>query len=62
MTVDGREGVFLVSGDRVTFSPVRRGGKLGDAVEIEGLKSGDKVALKPLTKLKDGTRIAVPEK
>lgn len=62
VTVDGREGVYLVSGDRVKFTPVRRGAKLGDAVEIEGLKSGDKVVLKPLAKLKDGTRITLPEK
>jgi len=62
VTVDGREGVYLVSGERVKFTPLRRGGKLGDAVEIDGLKSGDKVALKPLAKLKDGTRITLPEK
>lgn len=55
--VDGHEGVYLVKGDRIVFTPVKPGAKLGDMVEISGLKSGDKVALKPLEKLKDGSRI-----
>jgi hypothetical protein len=35
---------------------------MGDLVEVAGLKSGDKLALRPLDKLKDGSRIALPEK
>jgi hypothetical protein len=31
-------------------------------VEVSGVRSGDRVALKPLEKLKDGTRISLPEK
>jgi len=62
VTVAGREGVYLVTGDRVVFTPVVRGAKLGDLVEISGLKSGDKLALKPLDKLKDGAAVALPEK
>jgi hypothetical protein len=31
-------------------------------VEVSGVKSGDRVALKPLDRLKDGARIALPEK
>lgn len=58
----GREGVFLVKGDRVLFTPITRGAKLGDLVEIGGLKSGDRLALKPLDKLKDGSKISLPEK
>jgi len=59
---DGREGVYLVKADRVVFTTITRGLKLGDLVEVGGLKSGDKVALRPLDKLKDGARISLPEK
>lgn len=59
---DGRSGVYLVAGDKVRFTPVTPGNKLGDLLEVAGLKSGDKVALKPLDKLKDGSRITLPEK
>lgn len=62
VTRDGRSGVYLVTGDTVTFTPVTPGMKLGDLLEVGGVKSGDKVALKPLDKLKDGSRIAQPEK
>lgn len=62
VTRDGRSGVYLVTGDTVRFTPVTPGKKLGDLQEVAGLKSGDKVALKPLDKLKDGNRISLPEK
>jgi RND family efflux transporter MFP subunit len=62
VTKEGRSGVFLVTGDRVKFTPVTPGGKLGDLLEVAGVKSGDKVALKPLDKLKDGSSITLPEK
>ena len=59
---NGQSGVYLVVGDTVKFTPVTPGVKLGDLLEVAGLKSGDKVALKPLEKLKDGSRISFPEK
>jgi len=62
VTRDGRSGVYLVVGDTVVFTPVKPGIKLGDLLEVSGLKSGDKVALRPLEKLKDGSRISLPEK
>ncbi len=62
VTSEGRTGVYLVKGDRVVFTAVVRGVKLGDLVEVSGLKSGDKVAIKPLDKLKDGAKISLPEK
>ncbi|MBL0226417.1 MAG: efflux RND transporter periplasmic adaptor subunit [Geobacteraceae bacterium] len=58
----GRDGVFLVKGDRVVFVPVSIGVKIGEMVEVSGVKSGDRVALKPLDRLKDGDRIELPEK
>jgi hypothetical protein len=62
VTRDGQSGVYLVVGDKVRFTRVTAGAKLGELLEVSGLKSGDKVALKPLEKLKDGSRISFPEK
>lgn len=62
VTRDGHSGVYLVVGDKVQFTPVTPGVKLGDLLEVAGLKSGDKVALKPLERLKDGSKISFPEK
>lgn len=62
VTRDGQSGVYLVVGDKVHFTKVTPGIKLGDLLEVTGLKSGDKVAIKPLEKLKDGSRISLPEK
>jgi RND family efflux transporter MFP subunit len=58
----GREGVYLIKGVRVVFVPVTIGAKLGDLVEVSGVKSGDRVALKPLGRLNDGDRVALSEK
>jgi RND family efflux transporter MFP subunit len=55
----GREGVYLVKGDRVVFTPISRGAPVGDLAEVGGVKSGDRVALKPLDKLKDGARVSL---
>lgn len=60
--LNGRSGVYLVVGETVRFTPVASGIKLGELLEVTGLKSGDKVALKPLEKLQDGSRISLPEK
>ncbi len=58
----GKKVVFLVKGDRVAETPVTTGEKFGDMTEIrEGLKPGERVAVKPLEKLKDGVRIKVAE-
>jgi hypothetical protein len=57
-----REGVYLVKGDTVVFTPVTRGGGLGDLVEVQGVKSGDKIALRPLEKLKNGKKVTLAEK
>jgi RND family efflux transporter MFP subunit len=57
-----REAVYLLQGDTVVFTPVTRGGRLGDLIEVQGVKSGDKVALKPLEKLKNGARVVPADK
>ncbi len=60
---NGNKAVFLIKENRVVETPVTVGEKLGDMVEIlNGVKSGDRVALKPLNKMKNGLRIKVAEK
>lgn len=60
---NGKDAVFVVSGDRVTERPVTLGAKLGDMVEVvSGVKAGERIAVKPLDKLRDQSRIATPEK
>ena len=60
---NGNKAVFLIKENRVVETPVTVGEKLGDMVEIlNGAKSGDRVALKPLNKMKNGLRIKVAEK
>jgi RND family efflux transporter MFP subunit len=60
---DGKKVLFLIQGDRVKEAPVTLGGRIGDMVEVvSGARAGEKVALKPLDKLKDGARIKTAEK
>ncbi len=61
-TRNGISGLFLVDGSKVRFVPVTVGGKLGDLIEVTGVKSGDKVVVKPLASLVDSSRISAPEK
>ncbi|MEI7816711.1 MAG: efflux RND transporter periplasmic adaptor subunit [Desulfuromonadales bacterium] len=62
VTKNNQSGVYLVVGDKVVFTPVIPGIKMGDLLEVAGLKSGDKVALKPLENLKNGSKVSLPEK
>ncbi len=58
----GKKYVFLVRGDRVVETPVTVGEKFGDMTEIiRGLSPGEKVAVRPLDRLKDGSRIKLAE-
>jgi len=60
---DGRSVVFVVRGERVAETPVTLGARMGEWVEVvSGVKAGDKIVIKPLDKLHDGTKIKVPEK
>jgi HlyD family secretion protein len=59
----GKDVVYVVSGDRVIERPVTLGAKLGDMVEVvSGVKAGERIAVKPLDKLRDQSRIATAEK
>ncbi|GFE57892.1 efflux RND transporter periplasmic adaptor subunit [Geobacter sp. AOG1] len=60
---DGKQVVYLVKGDRVVEKVVTLGERIGDQIEVlSGIRAGDKLALKPLEKLKDGAKIKTAEK
>jgi RND family efflux transporter MFP subunit len=59
---NGRDAVYLLDNGRVRVTPVTVGPRFGDLTEVGGIKTGDKVALRPLDKLKDGKKISVAEK
>ncbi|MBK6981345.1 MAG: efflux RND transporter periplasmic adaptor subunit [Betaproteobacteria bacterium] len=55
--------VFVLDKDnRVKQAPVTVARKLGDLLEITGAKAGDKVALSPPEKLRDGATVALLKK
>lgn len=60
----GRKVVFVVTDDdKIVETPIKPGRKIGDMIEVEsGVRAGDKIVLKPLDKLKQGTRIKTAEK
>jgi HlyD family secretion protein len=63
VTRDGKSVVYLLKGDRVVETPVSLGAKVGDLVEvISGVKAGERIALKPLEKLHDQSRVKTAEK
>jgi RND family efflux transporter MFP subunit len=63
ITRNGKSVLFLIKGERVAETPVTLGNRIGDMVElVSGVKAGAKVAVKPLDKLKDGTKIKTAEK
>jgi RND family efflux transporter MFP subunit len=62
-TRGGRKVLYLLKGDQVVETQVTIGSKIGDFIEITGgAKAGDKVVVKPLEKLKNGTKVKVAEK
>lgn len=59
---DGKPVLFLVAGGQVKLQPVRTGRKVGELMEVSGVKPGDKVVLAPDDKLQDGAAVAVAKK
>jgi HlyD family secretion protein len=63
VTRDGKSFVFIVAGDKVVQAPVTLGPRIGDMVEVvSGVKAGERIAIKPLEKLHDKSRIKTAEK
>jgi RND family efflux transporter MFP subunit len=63
VTNEGKSKVFIVKEGKVKEFSVTLGPALGDMVEVlSGVKSGDRVVVKPPKRLKDGSRIKIAEK
>jgi HlyD family secretion protein len=59
---DNKSYVYLLSGDAVTEALVETGAAEGGLIEVKGVKVGDKVALKPLDKLSNGSKVKTVQK
>ena len=59
---DGKAVAFVIDGDKAHQVPVTAGRKVGELVEVKGLKSGDKVVLAPDIKLHDGQPVVQAKK
>ena len=63
VTRNGKHSVFLAKDDRAKEIPIKTGETFGDMIEVlEGVKTGDRIVVKPLDKLRDGSRIKIIEK
>jgi RND family efflux transporter MFP subunit len=54
---DGKKFVFALKGDRAAAVEVQTGGKVGELLEIKGVRAGERVILSPGAKVKDGTAV-----
>lgn len=59
---DGKDVVFLIEENIAKQTAVTVAGKIGDLVQVTGVKPGDKVVLTPGEKLKDGAAVAIVKK
>jgi RND family efflux transporter MFP subunit len=59
---EGRKVVYLVAGEVARVAEVTPGGRIGDLVQVSGIKPGDKVVLAPPDKLRDGSPVAPAKK
>ncbi len=59
---DGKDVVFLIEENFAKQTSVIVVGKIGDLVQVSGVKPGDKVVLAPSEKLKDGAAVAIIKK
>jgi RND family efflux transporter MFP subunit len=55
---DGRKVVFAVKDDRARAVEVTTGAKIGELVEVKGVKAGERLVLAPSGQVKDGTAVA----
>jgi len=55
---EGRQTVFAIKDERASAIAVTTGAKIGDLIEIRGVKPGEKLILSPEAKVQDGTAVA----
>ncbi|WP_377701234.1 efflux RND transporter periplasmic adaptor subunit [Pseudoduganella sp. UC29_71] len=61
-TRDGKPVLFVVADGKVRQTPVTSGRKVGELVEVTGVKPGDKVVSNPDARLHDGQPVSVAKK
>ncbi len=60
---NGKNFVFVVKKNRALETPITVGRRLGDMIEVlNGVEVGNKVVLKPLNKIKHGSKIKIAER
>lgn len=60
---DGRKVVYLLKDGKAVETPITVGPALGDMVEVlSGLKGGEKIIIRPLDKMRNGSRVKTLEK
>ena len=57
MERDGKQVLFAFDGKIVKLTLVTKGRDLGESVEVSGVKTGDRVVLKPTVELRDGAAV-----
>jgi RND family efflux transporter MFP subunit len=62
VTRDGKPVVFVADADKLAQVTITQGRKIGELVEVRGVKPGQKVVLAPDAKLKDGQAVAMAKK
>ena len=63
VTRDGKSVVYLIDDKNVVKEvAVGKPGKLGDLVQVTGVKAGDKVVLSPPERVKDGASVTLAKK
>jgi RND family efflux transporter MFP subunit len=62
VTRDGSSYAFVIVEGRAHMTPVKIGAAIGDLVEIDGVKPGDKLVQKPSDQLRDGSKVTVAVK
>ena len=59
---DGKKMVFVLKDDKAHAVTVGTGRRIGDLVEVQGVKAGDRVVLNPNDKVKDGVAATAAKK
>lgn len=59
---DGKDVMFVIDNNIAKLTPVTVGSKVGDLLQVSGVKPGDKVVLNPGEKIKDGSAVAITKK